>query len=123
MTGILPIKKDGSQSAISDFVEYPILYPGEYAEYTGFTENEVIKLCQKYEVDFSEFKDWYDGYHFPECEDIYNPYVEDIIQLYNSCKLNESYKKDYEVVIQSISYRLGHFLLFPFIYIKRMLRK
>lgn len=74
MTGILPIKKDGSQSAISDFIEYPILYPGEFAEYTGFTENEVIKLCQKYEVDFSEFKEWYDGYHFPGCADIYNPY-------------------------------------------------
>ena len=29
MTGILPIKKDGSQSAISDFTEYPILDPSE----------------------------------------------------------------------------------------------
>lgn len=74
MTGILPIKKDGSQSAISDFIEYPILYPGEFAEYTGFTESEVTELCQKYEVDFSEFKSWYDGYDFPGCADIYNPY-------------------------------------------------
>ncbi len=74
MTGILPIKKDGSQSAISDFLEYPILYPGEFAEYTGFTESEVIALCQKHKVDFSEFKAWYDGYDFPDCADIYNPY-------------------------------------------------
>ena len=74
MTGILPIKKDGSQSAISDFDEYPILYPGEFAEYTGFTENEVIRLCQKHEVDFSEFKAWYDGYDFPGHVNIYNPY-------------------------------------------------
>ena len=74
MTGILPIKKDGSQSAISDFREYPILYPDGFAEYTGFTEDEVKKLCDEYQVDFLEFKSWYDGYDFPECGPIYNPY-------------------------------------------------
>ncbi len=74
MTGILPIKKDGSQSAISDFREYPILYPDGFAEYTGFTEDEVKKLCDEYQADFSEFKFWYDGYDFPECGPIYNPY-------------------------------------------------
>ena len=31
MTGILPIKKDGSQSAISDFEEYSVLEPGDFA--------------------------------------------------------------------------------------------
>ena len=41
MTGILPIKKDGSQSAISDFEEYSVLEPGEYAGFVGFTEEEV----------------------------------------------------------------------------------
>ena len=74
MTGILPIKKDGSQSAISDFREYPVLYPDGFAEYTGFTENEVKKLCAEYQMDFSELKSWYDGYDFPECGPIYNPY-------------------------------------------------
>lgn len=74
MTGILPIKKDGSQSAISDFREYPILYPDGFAEFTGFTEKEVKKLCEEYQTDFSEFKFWYDGYEFPECGSIYNPY-------------------------------------------------
>lgn len=48
MTGILPIKKDGSQSAISDFKEYTILDPGRFAEFTGFTENDVRLLCGKY---------------------------------------------------------------------------
>jgi len=43
MTGILPIKKDGFQSAISDFIECPILDPGGFAEYTGFTEGEVSR--------------------------------------------------------------------------------
>lgn len=74
LTGILPIKKDGSQSAISDFREYPILYPDGFAEYTGFTEGEVQKLCDEYQMDFPEVKSWYDGYDFPGCEPIYNPY-------------------------------------------------
>ncbi len=47
MTGILPIKKDGSQSAISDFQEYSMVYPGRFAEYAGFTEEEVQKSCEE----------------------------------------------------------------------------
>ena len=74
MTGILPIKKDGSQSAISDFTEHPILDPGEFAEFTGFTENEVKGLCERYGMNFKDAKSWYDGYDFPEVGAIYNPY-------------------------------------------------
>lgn len=74
MTGILPIKKDGSQSAISDFMEYSILNPGEFAEYTGFTEKDVRNLCKKYEMSFEEAKKWYDGYDFSEIGAVYNPY-------------------------------------------------
>ena len=74
MTGILPIKKDGSQSAISDFIEYPILYPGQFAEYTGFTEEEVRNLCEKHQMSYDEAKQWYDGYDFPDYGAIYNPY-------------------------------------------------
>lgn len=74
MTGILPIKKDGTQSAVSDFMEYPILYPGGFAPFTGLTESEVLALCAQYGCDFQGAKDWYDGYHFPDCESIYNPY-------------------------------------------------
>lgn len=74
MTGILPIKKDSSQSAISDFREYTILNPGRFAEFTGFTENEVLSLCGKYGMDFEEVRQWYDGYDFPGCGSIYNPY-------------------------------------------------
>ena len=74
MTGILPIKKDGSQSAISDFIEYPILEPDGFAEFTGFTEDEVKELCDGYGMSFEEAKKWYDGYDFPEVGAIYNPY-------------------------------------------------
>ena len=74
MTGILPIKKDGSQSAISDFTEYPILEPDGFAEFTGFTEDEVKRLCERHGMNFEKAKNWYDGYDFPEVGSIYNPY-------------------------------------------------
>ena len=74
MTGILPIKKDGSQSAISDFIEYSVLEPGEFAGYVGFTESEVKRLCEESDQKFEEMKLWYDGYTFGDQHSIYNPY-------------------------------------------------
>lgn len=73
MTGILPIKKDGSQSAISDFQEYSMVFPSRFAQYVGFTEDEVKTLCETYDVDFSTMKQWYDGYTFKNACSVYNP--------------------------------------------------
>ena len=74
MTGILPIKKDGSQSAISDFHEYSMLYPGEFAKFTGFSETQVKRLCRKNGIDFESVKAWYDGYELTGEHAVYNPY-------------------------------------------------
>ena len=74
MTGILPIKKDGSESAVSDFDEFSVLDPGIFAKYTGFTEQEVRRLCEEKQMDFPLFKEWYDGYSFGSEKSIYNPY-------------------------------------------------
>lgn len=74
MTGILPIKKDGSQSAISDFREYTILYPGKFSQYTGFTDKEVQTLCRENDLSFEKAKEWYDGYSFEGVGSVYNPY-------------------------------------------------
>ncbi len=74
MTGILPIKKDGSQSAISDFEEYSMLYPGEFARFTGFSETQVKRLCKKNQIDFDMVKAWYDGYELAGEHAVYNPY-------------------------------------------------
>ncbi len=73
MTGILPIKKYGTQSAMTDFVEYTMLAPKKLAKYVGFTEEEVIQLCKRYGMDFKEAKKWYDGYSFSRVKSIYNP--------------------------------------------------
>ena len=73
MTGILPIRKDGSQSAISDFQELTMVFPGDFAEYVGFTEKEVKELCQEHENDFLAMKQWYDGYILEGAGSVYNP--------------------------------------------------
>ena len=80
MTGILPIKKYGSHSALNMFTEYSMTDPGELAEYFGFTESEVFGLCDKYEMSFEKAKIWYDGYQLvehkkekEECHSMYSP--------------------------------------------------
>lgn len=73
MTGILPIKKYGTQSALTDFFEYTMLEPGSLAEYVGFTEEEVCQLCHDHNLDFGEAHRWYDGYQFDRIGHVYNP--------------------------------------------------
>ena len=46
MTGILPIKKYGTHSALNMFDEFSMINPGPLACYVGFTEKEVEKLCK-----------------------------------------------------------------------------
>ena len=62
MTGILPVKKYGTHSALNMFEEYSMTRSEQMAEYMGFTEEEVEKLCVKYQRDYEEMKKWYDGY-------------------------------------------------------------
>ena len=73
ITGILPIKKYGTQSALNNFDEYTMVEPFGLAEYVGFTENEVKALCEKYHMDFSGCKRWYDGYSFYDMKSVYSP--------------------------------------------------
>lgn len=73
MTGILPIKKYGSHSALNMFFEYSMTDQKELEEYTGFTEDEVRELCCRFDMDFQETGSWYDGYMFKRFLHIYNP--------------------------------------------------
>ena len=72
MTGILPIKKYKTQSALNNFDEYTMLDPSLLAPYVGFTEDEVKDLCKAYNKNFTEVKRWYDGYSL-EGYHVYNP--------------------------------------------------
>ena len=72
LTGILPIKKLKTQSALNNFIQFTMLNPGPLSSYIGFTEEEVLGLCEKYGQDFEEVKRWYDGYELGKYH-VYNP--------------------------------------------------
>lgn len=73
MTGILPVKRYGTQSALNNFKEYTFLNPGRLSRFSGFTENEVAELCEKYKMNFEKMSAWYNGYLFKRIGKIYNP--------------------------------------------------
>lgn len=73
MTGILPIKKYGTHSALNMFDEFSMINPRQLADYVGFTEQEVKALCERYHMDFSEARRWYDGYQFNKVSHVYSP--------------------------------------------------
>ena len=66
MTGILPIKKYGTHSALNMFEEISMIDPGLLSEFMGFTETEVQNLCVQYNISYDEMKQWYDGYHMTD---------------------------------------------------------
>ena len=72
MTGILPIKKYGTHSALNMFKEVSMLNPTPLEDFMGFTEKEVQDLCQKYNMDYNIMKEWYDGYQMTEELSVYN---------------------------------------------------
>ena len=72
ITGILPIKKEKTESALNNFDEFTMLDAGILAPYIGFTEEEVRLLCENYDKDFDEVKRWYNGYQLANCQ-VYNP--------------------------------------------------
>jgi hypothetical protein len=65
MTGILPIKKYAHQSVVSDFDEYTMVDPAQYAPYVGFVDAEVEGLCAAHGLDLADVRRWYDGYDLP----------------------------------------------------------
>ena len=74
LTGILPIKKDNSQSALNGFKEYNMLRPIPYEKYFGFTDEEVAAIVESpsCHVSQQDLKEWYEGYKLNNI-DIYNP--------------------------------------------------
>ncbi len=63
MTGILPIKKYGEHSTLNMFKEYSMIDSAQISGCFGFLEDEVRMLCSKYNADFEQMREWYDGYH------------------------------------------------------------
>ena len=73
MTGILPIKKYKTESALNNFIEYSMVEPRKMSKYFGFTKEEVKTLAQKHDMDFDELEKWYDGYQIGDEPSMFNP--------------------------------------------------
>ena len=74
LTGILPIKKYNTESALNNFCEYSMVDPAFMASCFGFTEDEVMALAEKHNASMENLKMWYDGYNIGSERSIYNPY-------------------------------------------------
>ena len=74
LTGILPIKKYNTESALNNFCEYSMIDPAFLASCYGFTEEEVQTLAKRYNGSMESLKMWYDGYKVGRAKSIYNPY-------------------------------------------------
>ena len=74
MTGILPIKKYKTQSALNNFREYSVVKPGTLAPFFGFTPSEAASLAENSECSVDELRNWYDGYQIGDQPSLYNPY-------------------------------------------------
>lgn len=71
-TGILPVKKYGEHSALNMYSEYSMANQAMFAEYTGFTSDDVAELCKEFDMPVDKMAQWYDGYKVGKY-DIYNP--------------------------------------------------
>ena len=109
LTGILPIKKEKTQSVLNNFDEYTMINPKIFAKYIGFTEEKVSELCRQYGCDFSEVKRWYDGYLLNDYQ-VYNPKA--VIEVLK-WKIFQSYwstTASYEAIVPNEEIRQGKVL-------------
>ena len=74
LTGILPIKRYNTESALNNFNEYSMIDPAYLAPCFGFTKDEVQALASQHNASMEELKMWYDGYTIGREKSIYNPY-------------------------------------------------
>ena len=102
LTGILPIKKLKTQSALNNFDEFTMLSSGDFASYIGFTEAEVKTLAEKYNQDYEKVKKWYDGYWLNDYQ-VYNPKAVVSVMLRGEFKSYWSETASYETVVPLIN--------------------
>ena len=102
LTGILPIKRVKTQSALNNFYEFSMLSAKTMAQYIGFTEEEVRALCQRYHQDFERVKCWYDGYRLGKFH-VYNPNAVINLMLWGEFQSYWSQTGTYESIIPFIN--------------------
>ncbi|MCD8028571.1 MAG: ATP-binding protein [Erysipelotrichaceae bacterium] len=74
MTGVLPIAKYSSGSALNNFTEYNFINDTNFTDFFGFNDDEVRNLCTKYpNITYEELEYWYDGYYGENEKKLFNP--------------------------------------------------
>lgn len=73
MTGILPIKKYKTESALNNFQEYSMVEPRRMSKFFGFTKDEARTLASQHNMPFAELEKWYDGYQIGDEQSMFNP--------------------------------------------------
>ena len=74
LTGILPIKRYNTESALNNFCEYSMIDPAYLAPCYGVTKEEVQMLAKRHNASMDNLKMWYDGYTIGSVKSIFNPY-------------------------------------------------
>lgn len=74
ITGCLRISKESIFTGLNN-LEINSIMTAHYGEYFGFTEDEVMQLCENFDLKdkYEEIKDWYNGYIFGKAN-VYNPW-------------------------------------------------
>lgn len=86
ITGCLRLSKESIFTGMNNLKIISILNE-QYDEYFGFTEEEVVKICEDYHMQqkYDTIKDWYNGYIFGNAN-VYNPWS--VIQFVDDLKEN-----------------------------------
>ncbi|MCI9227355.1 MAG: AAA family ATPase [Dorea sp.] len=88
LTGCLRVSKESIFSGLNNFNVYTVK-DVQYNEYFGFTDAEVRRMLEYYEVmeKYDLIREWYDGYRFGEL-DIYCPW--DVVNYCHALKMQPS---------------------------------
>jgi hypothetical protein len=108
MTGVLPIKKYSTGSALNMFDEYTMLNDCCFDEYFGFTEQEAEMLCcRQSQLTLTELAEWYNGYSAWDGRKLYNPRSVVLALINGICRSYWTRTGKLDEVLFFLKYNLG----------------
>ncbi|MDE7310167.1 MAG: AAA family ATPase [Eubacterium sp.] len=108
MTGVLPIKKYSTGSALNMFDEYTMLNDSVFGIWFGFTESEVRMLCARQsKLSAGDICEWYDGYLADDGSKIYNPRSVVLALLNGKCQSYWTKTGRMDEVLFLLKYNIG----------------
>ncbi len=74
ITGVHPVIRTTNQSGLNNFDQYNLLSPGLHPEFLGFTEQETIELCHRFNKNYEEIQMHHGNFKCADGTPIYSPY-------------------------------------------------